>query len=163
MKWKIQLSYFLLAVLLFWCVQSQSLAHAEYEYPQPVYGVWIKYTVDKPVKQANSNNIGKGGYCRQADGTYLKVECSCTCYAKQLVGYEGSIGAAQNWKTNSKTPAVGAVMIQSSKPFGHASVVLLVEQDRVYVREANHTPCKVTERWVDLNDKSIIGFWIDYP
>jgi len=151
LKWKIQFGYFLLAVLLFWCVQSQSLAHAEYEYPQPVYGVWIKYTVDKPVKQANSNNTGRGKY----------NPCSCVSYSRWRTGINvGSIGVAANHPVNSKTPSVGAIIVLHSKPDGHLGAVESFTDTTVTFSDCNQDfKCKCGTRTYSLTDSRIVGYY----
>ena len=156
LSWKFQLSYFLLAVLLFWCVQSQSLAHAEYEYPQPVYGVWIKYTVDKPVKQANSNNTGKGKY----------NPCSCVSFIKYRTGYTASVGNARNWPINATEPQVGAVVVMDGKNHdgshtGHVALITAVSGDTLTIEDTNYKKCQYTKRVINTNDPLILGYWIN--
>ena len=72
-----------------------------------------------------------------------------------------SIGAARNWRPNSDFPVVGGVVIMESKPDGHVALVLAVEESRIYIKEANHKPCQISERWIDLSNDNIIGFWVN--
>lgn len=154
----------LLALLLAWLGHTKPAHGMEFplvytvegEAPQPVLAPTLE-ELKKPVRISKP----KSGVdnCRQANGTYLKTECSCTCYAKQQVGLTESIGSAKNWRPNSDTPVVGGVIIQSGGRDGHVALVLQVEPTRVYVREANYKPCQISERWLDLNSPNILGFW----
>lgn len=157
LSWKIQFGYFLLAVLLFWCVQSQSLAHAEYEYPQPVYGVWIKYTVEKPVKQANSQKSRIG-----SNKTGLGYNpCSCVSYARWRTGINvGSIGVAAKHPVNSETPSVGAIIVLHSKPDGHLGAVESFTDTTVTFSDCNQDfKCKCGTRTYQLTDSRIVGYY----
>lgn len=157
MKWKIQFGYFLLAVLLFWCVQSQSLAHAEYEYPQPVYGVWMKYEVELTTKpKLVVNKIVNKGY----------NPCSCVSFIKYRTGYTASVGNARNWPINATEPQVGAVVVMDGKNHdgthtGHVALITAVSGDTLTIEDTNYKKCQYTKRVINTNDPLILGYWIN--
>lgn len=97
---------------------------------------------------------------------------TCIELVKKILGIETSVGSAKNWWENadrlgfarSATPAVRTVLIQSVdsgfyKNTGHAAVVMKVEKERIFIREANYgcDGC-IGERWVQRNDPTIRGY-----
>jgi surface antigen len=85
--------------------------------------------------------------------------CSCVLTAKALVGYNKTVGMAKYWPRNSDIPTVGGVVVTRESRVGHVAVILAVEQYRIYVKEGNYNRCKVSERWINLNNPVIIGYW----
>jgi hypothetical protein len=129
----------------------------EGDVPGTILAPTLEELKEKPVVVKQSKP--ESSKCRQSDGTYKPVVCSCVCQVKEWLGITDSIGSAKNWRPNSDTPVVGGVVIQSGGKDGHVSWILKVEPTRVYVREANHKPCQISERWIDLSSSNIIGFW----
>ena len=85
--------------------------------------------------------------------------CSCVLTAKAMVGYNKTVGMAKYWPRNSDIPTVGGVVVTKESYAGHVAVILAVEQNRIYVKEGNYNRCKVSERWINLNNPVIIGYW----
>lgn len=88
--------------------------------------------------------------------------CSCVSAVKYWTGYTKSVGAARNWPVNGGTPQVGGVVISNYSWAGHVDLILGVDlgKRRMWVLGANWESCKVTERWMDMDDPNIIGYWV---
>jgi surface antigen len=92
-------------------------------------------------------------------GTQYGNACSCVMKAKELTGYNKSVGYAMNWPINSTTPVVGGVVVTNESDYGHVAYILEVFSDSIKVVEGNFVHCEVTTRVIKLNDPIIKGFW----
>lgn len=85
--------------------------------------------------------------------------CVCVSLSKVLAGFNGSVGLARNWPTNSKIPKVGEVVILNESPAGHSAYITHVWVDEFEVDETNYIPCQRSSRIIKNNDKDIIGYY----
>lgn len=88
--------------------------------------------------------------------------CNCVSFARWKTGVNtGSIGVARNHPINSQIPKVGAIVVMDSKyPSGHLAVITEVADETISIIEANATPCQVTSRTIDKNNRLIMGYYI---
>ena len=82
------------------------------------------------------------------------IYCSCVLYARY---YSGRLiyGNANTQKpTKFSNPQVNDWVL-----FGnHVAVVVKVDGETLTIIEANYSSCRVTNRTINVNDKSIVGF-----
>lgn len=117
-------------------------------------------TLNKPIyANPHQSQIIKRTAVKKGYGLSRSRACSCVLTAKALVGYNKTVGMAKYWPRNTDLPTVGGVVVTKESYAGHVAVILAVEQDRIYVYEGNYNRCKVSERWINLNNPVIIGYW----
>lgn len=97
----------------------------------------------------------------QASGT---VFCNCVSTVKHLTGYKlPRIGLAKNLvkdkKHVSQMPSVGAILIQKSRNTGHVALVIGLEDEGIRIRDGGWGGCRLTERFINYDDPSILGYW----
>lgn len=90
--------------------------------------------------------------------------CSCVTTAKALSGINiGSIGAARNHPTNSKTPTVGAIVKTTESSWGantgHLGVVTAVSDTAITIKDGNYWGCTLTQRTLPRDSRLIVGYY----
>ena len=86
----------------------------------------------------------------------------CVNYAKAISGLSYS-GNAIDWAryVDSSTPSLSAVVVfdRSLSPLGHLAVVIGIDDTKIRITERNYQGLwVVSERLIDSNDPSIVGF-----
>lgn len=111
---------------------------------------WDKFQALEQERQRANLAAHKGG------------NCSCVTYAKRLVGFTASVGAARNWPVNSSVCTPGSIVVFTSGSWGHVAQVDTCGPSTGTIRsEANFVSCQVSfGRTFDLSRPDIKGYYI---
>ena len=54
---------------------------------------------------------------------------------------------------------IGYSVITNEGPVWHSGFITAETREKIYIEEANHTPKKITSRWLDKDDQRIVGYF----
>lgn len=93
-----------------------------------------------------------------------KFSSNCVKYVRSIVP-ELPLGLFTLWDklkiVNSDLPTVGSVVIiDTGKKPGHVAYVKEIEEERIYIEEANWKRGKISFKWLERGDSKIKGYYL---
>lgn len=87
--------------------------------------------------------------------------CNCVSYTSWRSGrVVRSIGVARNHPVTTQTPFIGAIVVTYESGAGHLSYLVGMDDNFIYVDEANYSRCRVTyNRAIPISSKLIKGYY----
>jgi hypothetical protein len=87
------------------------------------------------------------------------VKGSCVEFAKWYTYHTGEVwGIAGQIKATSDHPYVGGLVLTTESKLGHVAVITKIENDKLYLIEANYHPNQVSTRVIDISEPFIRGY-----
>jgi len=90
----------------------------------------------------------------------VSIYCSCVQTARSLTHMAVPHLNADAIKPNS-TPVIGGLVLLKYGEVSHVAVIKYFIGTGIYVYEGNKDKCQYSERFINLNDENIIGFWAE--
>jgi surface antigen len=87
----------------------------------------------------------------------------CVTFAREFAGMGRDLlkGRAKDNAINSTTPEIGAVMITNQSKYGHAQVVINIEDSMITVVDSNYNwNQRIGIHTINKNDRRIMGYLI---